>query len=94
VLFVMVRSPGPAAGPPLGVRRIADPQFPIELTVSDRDSMMAQRPISQESEVQLQARVSLSGSPAARPGDWQSAAVKVALDAAGTVELTLDQRVE
>jgi hypothetical protein len=76
------------------VRRIADPQFPIELTVSDRDSMMAQRPISLESEVQLQARVSLSGSPAARPGDWQSAAVKVALDAAGTVELTLDQRVE
>jgi hypothetical protein len=76
------------------VRRIADPQFPIELTVSDRDSMMAQRPISLESEVQLQARVSLSGSPAARPGDWQSAAVNVALDAAGTVELTLDQRVE
>jgi len=94
VLFVVVRSPGPAAGPPLGVRRIADPQFPIELTVSDRDSMMAQRPISLESEVQLQARVSLSGSPAARPGDWQSAAVNVALDAAGTVELRLDQRVE
>jgi cytochrome c-type biogenesis protein CcmH len=94
VLFVVVRSPGPAAGPPLGVRRIADPQFPIELTVSDRDSMMAQRPISLESEVQLQARVSLSGSPAARPGDWQSAAVNVALNAAGTVELNLDQRVE
>jgi hypothetical protein len=76
------------------VRRIADPQFPLELTVSDGDSMMAQRPISSEREVQLQARVSLSGSPAARPGDWESAAVSVPLDAAGTVELTLDQRVE
>jgi len=94
VLFVMVRTPGPAAGPPLGVRRIAGPQFPLEMTVSDRDSMMAQRPISSEQEVQLQARVSLSGSPAARPGDWESAPVTVPLDAAGAVELTLDQRVE
>ncbi|MDX1380118.1 MAG: hypothetical protein R3233_03310 [Xanthomonadales bacterium] len=94
VLFVMVRAPGPAAGPPLGVRRIAGPQFPLELTVSDRDSMMAQRPISSEREVQLQARVSQSGSPAASPGDWESAPVTVPLDAAGTVELTLEQRVE
>lgn len=94
VLFVMVRSPGPAMGPPLGVRRVIDPEFPLELTLTDRDSMLAERRISLESEVQLQARVSLSGSPAARPGDWESAVVTVPLDSGETVELSLDQQVE
>lgn len=93
-LFVVVRSAGPAMGPPLGVRRVLDPQFPLEITVTDRDSMLAERKISRESEVQLQARVSLSGSPGARAGDWQSAPVTVPLDSPDTVELTLDQQVE
>ena len=94
VMFVVVRGPGPAVGPPLGVRRIAGPAFPLELTITDGDSMMAERKISLESEVQLQARVSLSGSPGAQPGDWQSAPVTVPLHSDSTVELILDQRVE
>lgn len=94
VLFVVIRSPGPAVGPPLGVRRILGPTLPLELTVTDQDSMLAERKISLESAVQLQARVSLSGSPAAKPGDWQSAPVNVPLSSAGTVELILDQQVE
>lgn len=94
VLFVIVRSAGPAAGPPLGVRRIIDPALPLEITLSDRDSMIAERKISLETEVQLQARVSLRGSPAASSGDWQSAPATVALDSAEGVELTLDQQVE
>jgi cytochrome c-type biogenesis protein CcmH len=93
-LFVVVRSPGPAVGPPLGVRRVIDPILPLDLTISDRDSMLQERKISLESEVQLQARISLTGSPAAGPGDWQSAPVVVPLSAAGTVELILDQQVE
>ena len=56
--------------------------------------MLAERKISLEREVQLQARVSLSGSPGARPGDWQSAPLTVALSSTGTVELILDQQVE
>jgi cytochrome c-type biogenesis protein CcmH len=93
-LFVVIRSPGPAVGPPLGVRRVIDPILPLDLTISDQDSMLQERRISLETEVQLQARISLSGSPAAGPGDWQSAPVVVPLSAAGTVELILDQRVE
>lgn len=94
VMFVVIRGPGPAVGPPLGVRRIAGPVFPLELTITDGDSMMAERKISLENEVQLQARVSLSGSPGAQPGDWQSAPVTVPLHSGSTVELILDQRVE
>jgi len=93
-LFVVIRSPGPAVGPPLGVRRVIDPILPLDLTISDQDSMLQERKISLESEVQLQARISLSGSPAAAPGDWQSAPAVVPLSAAGTVELILDQHVE
>lgn len=94
VLYVMIRSPGPAMGPPLGVRRIIDPVLPLEITISDQDSMLQERQISSETELQIQARISLTGSPAATPGDWQSPQLTVALDSAETVELVIDQRVE
>jgi cytochrome c-type biogenesis protein CcmH len=94
VLYVMVRSPGPAMGPPIGVRRVIDPVLPLEMTISDRDSMLKERQISSESEIQIQARISLSGSPAASSGDWQSTPLTLALDSAETVELVIDQRVE
>jgi cytochrome c-type biogenesis protein CcmH len=94
VLFVIVRSPGPAVGPPLGVRRVIDPILPLDLTITDGDSMLEERKISLESEVQLQARISLSGSPTTSPGDWQSAPVSVALDGVSSVQLIIDQQVE
>ena len=94
VLYVMIRSPGPAMGPPLGVRRVIDPVLPIEITISDQDSMLEERQISSEGEVRLQARISLTGSPAASSGDWQSTPVTVSLDSAKAVELVIDQRVE
>jgi len=93
-LFVIIRSPGPAVGPPLGVRRIVDPILPIDMTISDSDSMMAERKISLEKEVQLQARISLSGSPTVASGDWQSAPLVVPLSQTETVELVLDQQIE
>lgn len=94
VLYVMIRSPGPAMGPPIGVRRIIGPQLPVDLTISDQDSMLKERQISAETDVQFQARISLTGSPAASPGDWQSAPVVVNLDSAENVELVIDQQVE
>lgn len=94
VLYVVVRSAGPAMGPPLGVRRITNPAFPLEITVTDNDSMMKERLISSESDVQFQVRVSLTGSPVAQAGDWQSASQTVALAEAGLVVLNIDQQVE
>ena len=94
VLYVMIRSTGPAMGPPLGVRRIIDPVLPLEITISDQNSMMQERQISSESEVQLQARISLTGSPTAGPGDWQSVPVVVSLDSTQSVELVINQKVE
>lgn len=91
-LFVIIRSAGAAVGPPLGVRRVIDPILPLDITISDSDSMLQERKISLENEVQLQARISLSGSPAAASGDWQSTPVVVSLDDTDTVELILDQQ--
>ena len=94
VMFVVIRSAGMAMGPPLGVRRVIGPQLPLEITLTDSDSMIAERQISFESEIQLQARISLSGSPGAASGDWQSAPVVVPLDSGEPVELVIDHRVE
>lgn len=94
VLFVIVRATGPVAGPPLGVRRIDNPTLPLELTISDRDSMMPERKISSESKLRFQARLSLSGAPSAQRGDWQSTPVTVALNTTETVQLVMDQQVD
>ena len=94
VLYVVIRSAGPAMGPPLGVRRINNPVFPLEITVTDQDSMMQERLISSETDVQFQARISLTGSPAAQAGDWQSASETVDLANASLVVLGIDQQVE
>jgi len=94
VLFVVARSAGAAVGPPLGVRRVMDPVLPLDLTISDQDSMLQERKISLEPEIRLQARISLSGSPAPSPGDWQSEAVTVPLNSPDVVELLLDQQLE
>ncbi|MBT8051422.1 MAG: tetratricopeptide repeat protein [Gammaproteobacteria bacterium] len=94
VLYVMIRTPGPAMGPPLGVRRVMNPTLPLEITLSDEDSMLQERLISSVPEIEVQARVSLSGMPAAQPGDWQSATKPVELARTGLVVLDIDQQVE
>ena len=94
VLWVMIRTPGPAVGPPLGVRRVMNPSLPLEITISDQDSMMKERLISSQTELQLQARLSLSGAPQARSGDWETLPITVSLDSTETLELIIDQQVE
>jgi len=94
VLYVMIRTPGAAVGPPVGVRRIVDPKLPLEMTISDQDSMLKERLISAQGEIQIQARISLTGTPGAQPGDWQSMPVSITLDSTENVELIIDQRVE
>ena len=94
VLYVMIRAPGPAVGPPIGVRRILNPALPLEITITDQDSMLKEIQISSLPELQLQARLSLSGSPGARSGDWQSTTIVVPLRSKEPVILRLNQKVE
>ena len=94
VLFVIARADGPAAGPPLAVKRFHGPVFPLNVALSDDDTMMEGNELSAQERIQLQARVSVSGGPAAQPGDWQSAVQVIDLAETPHVELVLDQRVE
>jgi hypothetical protein len=56
--------------------------------------MLQERQISTLTEVQLQARLSMSGAPQARSGDWQSARIAVPLKSAEAVELLIDEQVK
>ena len=94
VLYVIVRPAGSASGPPLGVRRVDSPLLPLELSLTDRDSMMSSRKISSVDSLTIQARVSLGGTPQATSGDWQSRVVSVNWGEAGSVELVLNQQVD
>jgi cytochrome c-type biogenesis protein CcmH len=93
VLFVIARSPGGVPGPPLGVHRVINPQLPYEFTLNDAHAMTPGRLISAEQALELQARLSLSGSPTAAPGDWQSTmeTVEISVDSQSSeiVELSL-----
>jgi cytochrome c-type biogenesis protein CcmH len=94
VLFIIAKSKGAVGGPPLGARRVAQPHFPLHLTLTDADSIMPQRPISSADQLELEARLSLSGTPAPSAGDWQSAVLAVSGKSAGAVKLILDQAVK
>jgi cytochrome c-type biogenesis protein CcmH len=94
VLFIIIRPEGAAGSPPLGARRVVQPQFPLQLTLSDQDSMMEQRPISSAPRLELQARLSRSGQPTASAGDWQSAVLAVSSTAGEPAKLNVDQEVK
>jgi cytochrome c-type biogenesis protein CcmH len=89
VLFVIARQPG-GGGPPLGAVRIGAPEFPVSLHLDDDASMLSQRPVSSMQQIEVVARLSMTGQPAAAPGDWQSEPVPVTT--ADAPELTLELR--
>jgi cytochrome c-type biogenesis protein CcmH len=82
------------SGPPLAVKRISQPSFPLELSLSDADSMLPQRPVSGFAMLQLQARLSISGEALAGSGDWQSQVATLSNEHSETVNLLIDQPLE
>lgn len=89
VLFIIARAEGVDSGPPLGVRRVEKPIFPIEIKLGDQDSMLPQQPISSHAALKVQARVSLQGLPLPAEGDWQTPAASVSRDSTEPVVLLL-----
>ncbi len=94
VLFVIARSEGQLAGPPLGVVRVDQPRFPLELTIDDDNAMIPQRRLSDQPGLRIVARLSLSGQPGASAGDWESEAVDLAPDSPEIVTLSLIRPVD
>lgn len=68
-VFVIARDPAQPM-PPIAVTRRQLAELPIAVELSDRESMVPGRDLSGFAEIELIARVSLSGQPMAQPGDW------------------------
>ena len=86
-VFVLARQSG-GMPMPVAARRIRLADLPTTLTLSDADSPMPTRRLSQLPKVEVLARVSRTGVANAASGDPESATRLVASD--GRVELTID----
>lgn len=75
-VFIFARS---LQGPPMPVAVIRRPasQFPIRVTLSDSDSLMPDRLLSQQNPLVVQARISRTGNASPSVGDWEAVAVPV-----------------
>ncbi|AXK71735.1 cytochrome C biogenesis protein [Lysobacter sp. TY2-98] len=86
-VFVIAREPG-GMPMPVAAKRIALSDLPATVALTDADSPMPTRRLSQLPQVEVIARVSRTGIANAQAGDLESSAVKVASDA--KTELTID----
>jgi cytochrome c-type biogenesis protein CcmH len=90
-VFIIARNPG--GGPPLAVVRATAAELPMSVRLTDANAMMEGVTILDQSELELVARVSLSGSPAQRPGDLYGA-VNYVRGNSGSTSLRIDRVAE
>ncbi len=88
-VFVIARDPAQPS-PPIAVTPLRVSDLPTIVKLSDRNSMVAGRLLSAFSEVEIVARVSLSGGPAAQSGDW-SGSLKTSPSGGQTIDLVIDR---
>jgi cytochrome c-type biogenesis protein CcmH len=90
-VFVIARDPTVPV-PPIAVSRRMLSELPATVSLSDAQSMVEGRNLSTFAEIELLARVSLSGGPAAQSGDWFGSLIVRPAEKA-VVTLTIDQQV-
>ena len=71
VLFVFAKSVN-GGGPPVAAKRIVVDTFPIELKLSDADSLMPTANLSSQEKVSISARISMQGIANAQSGDIEA----------------------
>lgn len=88
-LFIYARAPeGPPM--PLAAVRAQATGWPVSFTLDDSSAMVAERALSKFPHVNLIARISRTGSPAAQPGDIEGSIDNVALGSKN-VRIVLDR---
>ena len=92
VLFVFIHPSG-GSGMPLAVKRIASPSFPLNLTLSDSDTLRPGTSLADFEQLDVSARISMSGVANATAGDIQAGHITVDTRAATAIALHLDQGV-
>jgi len=92
-VFVFVRSVE-NPGPPLAVMRKTVGELPLEIELNDSHAMIPSRTISAAKNVIAGARISVSGSPAGQPGDYQQLSESIPADFSETVELVISDKIQ
>ena len=89
-VFVIARQVG---GPPMPVaaQKHAASELPLHASLSDADSPMPTLKLSQMQQVDVLARLSVSGEAMPQPGDLQSKPLRVQLPAKGPLELVIGE---
>lgn len=90
-VFLIARDPNQPSPPIAAVRRRAS-ELPSEISLSDSDAMIPGRVPSAFAELEIVARVSLSGNPIAQSGDWFGT-MRVSRDGARIVDIQIEQQV-
>jgi cytochrome c-type biogenesis protein CcmH len=87
-VFVIARRP---SGPPMpvAVEKHGVQELPFTATLDDSDGPMPTQRLSSQSQVEVIARLSMTGNAIPQPGDIESAPVLVRLPDNGVVHLTL-----
>ena len=90
-LFIIARPAGTATGPPLAVKKIDRPTFPLAYSLGSENVMMQERPFT--GKVTITARLDKDGNPTTRTagdlsGDYKKNPVEVG---ANNVDIVLDQ---
>lgn len=91
-VFIVARAAGATRGPPLAVRRLAAGDLPAAVTLSSANTMLPGQRLTATEDLEVIARVSLSGSAIAQPGDLQSEPA-IARPGGPPVRLRIDRRV-
>lgn len=91
-LFVVARDPD-AGGPPLAVERHSSTAAPLTVELSESDAMMPTRTIAAVPRVRVVARLSLSGAPQERSGDFYGEADYDFSKDTGTLQIVIDRTV-
>ncbi|MDH3988959.1 MAG: tetratricopeptide repeat protein [Gammaproteobacteria bacterium] len=90
-VYIIARDPNQPAPPVAAVRRRVS-ELPAAVSISDADAMIAGRVPSGFAQLEIIARVSLTGQPVAQPGDWFGQQI-IDTAATETVRIIIDQQV-
>jgi cytochrome c-type biogenesis protein CcmH len=90
-VFIIARDPNQPAPPIAAVRRRLS-ELPTTVSISDSDAMIPGRVPSGFAQLEIIARVSLTGQPVAQPGDWYGQQI-IETAASAVVQIVIDQQV-
>jgi cytochrome c-type biogenesis protein CcmH len=88
-VFVIARDPAQPS-PPVAVVPLRLSELPTIVAMNDKNAMMQGRPLSGFEELEVVARVSMSGGAAAQSGDWFGSLI-VKASSGQTIDMVIDQ---